>query len=539
VLVMQGRRGGAPTLAASFGFETVELAPDPTPELGPDTNEALAGVYERFLVGGERVGRILRIAGEDHFSGIVPLRDARGELAGIMIVAEPTAVLGATQREVNQVLFLITVGVIGLAFGLALVAAGRITRPLVKLTGAARRVSAGDLDAKAVVGGEDEVADLAVAFNSMTDSVTGMTEELRLAATEQSQLRARLETVVNSMGDGLIAVDDDGRVVTYNPAAGAIIGVPRSRVVGKPLREVLTGRDERGRRLGARGSSPNGIAFVGRPDGSEVPVSITTSPLRDGQGTRLGRVYVLRDMSREHEVDRMKREFLANVSHELRTPLTPIIGYSEIITKRTLPPGKTKEFAGDILDSARRLERIVAMLVDFSAIEAGRMAVDVEPTPLGPLVKEAVATAGHRQGKHKFTAKVAPGLPPALVSPSLFKRTLAELLDNAVKYSPKGGRVTVALAKAPGPGRRMLEVAVTDQGIGIEPANLASIFHDFSQVDASDTRAFGGLGLGLTFVKRVAEAQGGTISAESKAGKGSTFSFTVPAADTKSRKSKR
>lgn len=533
VVVMQGRRGGAPTLAASYGFGTV------TPVLSSVTNESLAEVYQGFLAGEERAGRDLRIDGEDHFSGIVPLRDAREVLAGILIVAEPTAVLGVTQREVNQVLFLITVGVIGLAFGLALIAAGRITRPLVTLTGAARRVSAGDLDAKAVVGGEDEVADLAIAFNSMTDSVTGMTEELRLAATEQSQLRARLETVVNSMGDGLIAVDDDGRVVTYNPAAGSIVGVPRSRVVGKPLREVLKGRDDRGRRLGARGSSPNGIAFVGRPDGSEVPVSITTSPLRDGQGTRLGRVYVLRDMSREHEVDRMKREFLANVSHELRTPLTPIIGYSEIMTKRSLPTAKAKEFAGDILDSARRLERIVAMLVDFSAIEAGRMAVDVEPTPLAPIVKAAVAKAGGRHGKHRFTAKVAPGLPPALVSPTLFTRTLAELLDNAVKYSPKGGRVTVALSKASGTGRRMLEVSVTDQGIGIEPANLARIFQDFSQVDASDTRAFGGLGLGLTFVKRVAEAQGGTISAESKAGKGSTFSFTVPAADTKSRKSKR
>jgi two-component system sensor histidine kinase ChiS len=110
---------------------------------------------------------------------------------------------------------------------------------------------------------------------------------------------------------------------------------------------------------------------------------------------------------------------------------------------------------------------------------------------------------------------------------------LSELLGNAVKYSPKGGRVSVAVDKSPGPGRRMLDVAVSDQGIGIEDEHLASIFQDFSQVDASDTRPFGGLGLGLTFVKRIAEAQGGSISAESRAGKGSTFSFTVPAADNK------
>jgi signal transduction histidine kinase len=309
-------------------------------------------------------------------------------------------------------------------------------------------------------------------------------------------------------------------------------------VVGKPLREVLRGRDERGRRLGARGWSSNGLAFVGRPDGTEVPVAITSSPLRDGQGTRLGRVFVLRDMSREHEVERMKREFLSNVSHELRTPLTPIIGYSEIMVRRKLPLDKSKEFAGSILDSARRLERIVAMLVDFSAIEAGRLAVDLEPTPLAPLIKDAVDKAMVRYPKRRFTTRVARGLPPALVSPTLVTRMLTELLDNAVKYSPKGGRVTVAVDRSTGTGRRMLEVSVTDQGIGIEPDNLARIFQDFSQVDASDTRAFGGLGLGLTFVKRIAEAHGGAVSAESRAGKGSTFSFSVPAADTRSRKRK-
>lgn len=531
-LAFVGRRGGPPALAATAGFQG-------PPSIPASTEDALAEAFQGFLQGDDPFGTTISLDGEDHFAAIAPLQRTNDPSpVGLLVVAEPAAVLAVTQRQVNQVLFLITVAVIGLAFGLALIAAGRITRPLVTLTSAARRVSAGDLDAKAEVGGEDEVADLATAFNRMTDSVTGMTEELRLAATEQSQLRARLETVVNSMGDGLIAVDDDGRVVTYNPAAGAIVGVPRSRVVGKALREVLRGRDERGRRLGARGWSPNGLAFVARPDGKEVPVAITSSPLRDAQGTRLGRVYVMRDMSSEHQVERMKREFLANVSHELRTPLTPIIGYSEIMTRRELPMSKSKEFAGSILDSARRLERIVAMLVDFSAIEGGRMSVDLEPTPLGPLVKEAVNKAASRNPKHRFTTRVARGLPPALVSPLLFQRVLAELLDNATKYSPKGGKVVVQVDKSAGPGRRMLQVAVTDQGIGIEPDKLAGIFQDFSQVDASDTRAFGGLGLGLTFVKRIAEAHGGSISAESKSGKGSTFSFTVPTADTRTRKPK-
>jgi signal transduction histidine kinase len=113
----------------------------------------------------------------------------------------------------------------------------------------------------------------------------------------------------------------------------------------------------------------------------------------------------------------------------------------------------------------------------------------------------------------------------------MFRRMLDELLDNAVKYSPEGGAIRVGVAARNAGTRRMLRIDVSDRGIGIEPEDLARIFQDFSQVDASDTRAFGGLGLGLTFVKRLAEAHGGQIEAESEPGRGSTFSFTVPAAD--------
>jgi PAS domain S-box-containing protein len=425
----------------------------------------------------------------------------------------------------------VTVAVIGLAFVLALLAARRITRPLVILTGAARRVQAGDLATKAEVRGEDEVADLAGAFNRMTDSVTEMTAELRDAAAEQARLRGRLETVVNSMGEGLIAVDDRDRVVTYNPAAGAIIGLPRNEVVGRPLREILTGRGADGGSIGGEREAA-GLAFVDRPDGGQVPVVITSSPLQGADGVRLGRVYVIRDMTREHEVDRMKREFLSNVSHELRTPLTPIVGYSELLTKRAVPPEKAKEFAGGILEAARRLERIVAMLVDFSAIEAGRITLSARPTELGRAIEESVSAWRSRSRKHRFNMEIHPDAPPALVNPALFGRVLDELLDNAVKYSPEGGPVTVRLAMEPSVNGRMLRVDVADQGIGIEPEDLARIFQDFRQVDASDTRPFGGLGLGLTFAKRLVEAHGGRVAATSEPGEGSTFTLTLPAADT-------
>jgi signal transduction histidine kinase len=135
-------------------------------------------------------------------------------------------------------------------------------------------------------------------------------------------------------------------------------------------------------------------------------------------------------------VERMKREFLSNVSHELRTPLTPIIGYSELMTRRDLSSGQTREFSESILEAARRLERIVAMLVDFSAIEAGRIPAATEPLQVRSVVEEALATWRARSDRHRFDTEVADELPPAEVNPTLFRRMLDELLDNAVKYSP-------------------------------------------------------------------------------------------------------
>ncbi|HEX2029816.1 MAG TPA: ATP-binding protein [Actinomycetota bacterium] len=527
-------RGRAPALVASTYGRPAGDGPLISPRV-------LSAAFDRFLAGGGIQRRVLDIGRSEHFAAIAPLTREDGLVVGVLVVSEPTTLLGATQTQVNRVLFLLTLAVIAVAFVMAVMLARRITRPLVGLTRAARRVQAGDLEARAQPRGEDELADLAHAFNRMTESVAGMTAELREAAEEQARLRARLETVVNSMGDGLIAVNDDGRVVTYNPAAGSIVGLPRSRVLGKPLQEVLHGRDADGRAIRSTRTVPTGMVFVRKPSGDEVPVAISSSPLMDGAGDPLGRVYVLRDMSREYEVERMKSEFLSNVSHELRTPLTPIIGYSEILHRRQVPSKRAQEFAGGILESARRLERIVAMLVDFSAIEGGRMAVTTEPTPLRPVITRAVERWRDRSPRHRLVARVRPGLPPANVDVPLINRILDELIDNAIKYSPQGGKVAVAVGVEDGRrgtrrNKRMLRVDVTDQGIGIEPEDIARIFQDFRQVDASDTRAFGGLGLGLAFVKRVVEAHGGTISATSQPGKGSSFTFTLPAADKATRR---
>lgn len=520
-----------PQPVADLGFRSDPRAPGllPTGVLGSIT----ADVSQ--IGGSER--RSIRLGGAPHFASFVPLLRPDGSMVAILMAAEPAAVLGETERAVNRVIFLVTVGVVGLAFLASVYVGRRISRPVRALTGAARRVQEGDLEAKAPVGGVDEVGDLARTFNRMTDSIAVMTGDLREAAAEQARLRGRLETTVNSMSDGLLAVDGDGIVVTCNQAAAEILGQGAEDTEGRHLRESLTLLGPEHEEIHLDGELPAGeTTFVRQTGGRDVPVAISSGELRGDDGQPLGHVYVLRDMTREHEIERMKSEFLSNVSHELRTPLTPIIGYSEILQRREVPKARAAEFATGILQSAKRLERIVAMLVDFSAMEGGRLAIAAEPVPVRPLVTEVLDEWRERTDRHEIEAEVPGDLPDALADVQLVRRTLDELLDNAVKYSPDGGTITVSVAPQNSARRRMLRFDVSDEGIGIEPDELPGIFEDFRQVDASDTRTFGGLGLGLAFVKRLVEAQGGLIEVVSAPGEGATFTFTVPAADTGARR---
>lgn len=476
----------------------------------------------------------LTVFGEGSYAtAFGPISSVGGAPVGTLIISNPARVVVRAREGLTGALFIVAMAAGAVAVVLAWLSGRRITRPIQELTATAGEVREGNLEVVAPVTGEDEVGRLGETFNEMTSSLLRMTNDLREAAVEEHQLRARIETIIQSMADGLVAVDASKRVLAFNRQAENMTGRSADDVIGESIEGVLRAKDSQGQPIhlpvfDLEPGSVDGI-FLENAEGRPVPVTMVSAPLTAEDGEAVGGVLVIRDMSREREVERMKTEFLSNISHELRTPLTPIKGYAEILGRKDIPPHKTEKFVAGILESTTRLERIVQLLVDFSAMEAGRLEPRSTSIDISSLVANLAGEWSGRSDRHVVVADVEKEVPSVLGDERLLKRSLEEVLDNAVKFSPYGGTVRMEVRSTNGNGRSAVLVTVSDEGIGIPPEDLDKVFSDFHQLDGSETRAFGGLGLGLAFVQRIIEAHDGKIWVESRPDEGTTVSIDIPA----------
>jgi signal transduction histidine kinase len=258
---------------------------------------------------------------------------------------------------------------------------------------------------------------------------------------------------------------------------------------------------------------------------------LTAQPLPDG-----GAVLVLLDISELRRLEGVRRDFVANASHELKTPLTAIRGYSETLLDPDLPPELVRRFAATVHSNAHRLQQIVDDLLDLSRIETGGWVVYPEMVDIAALAREAwEATPRGDDGKTiAFVLTVPDDAATALCDPGALRQIFVNLLANAVRYTPDGGRVQVVTARSSPPSgesdKPWLRIEVRDTGSGIPSVHLPRVFERFYRVDPARSREDGGTGLGLAIVKHLVEAHGGSISAESPIGDGTTIRFTLPAA---------
>jgi PAS domain S-box-containing protein len=336
--------------------------------------------------------------------------------------------------------------------------------------------------------------------------------------------RERSYAILANIADGIVAVDRDGKVVLWNQAAEQITGVPVAAALGRTPVEVLQrelASDERG--AGER------LLPVQR-GGEEVWLSLTEAVMRDPVGAVSGRIYAFRDVSSERIVEQMKSDFVSTVSHELRAPLTSIYGFAETLLRRDVLFGEQERetFLGYIASEAQRLTSIVDTLLSVARLEAGDLQVELVPTDLRTVVSDAVTSMRQTAelNGHRFVLELPDKPLSASADREKLSQILTNLLDNAVKFSPGGGTVTVEVAH-----RRSghVEVRVVDEGQGIPEAERERIFSKFHRADSS-TRSPGGAGLGLFIARGLVTAMGGRIWVDSAEGGGSSFAFELPLA---------
>jgi signal transduction histidine kinase/DNA-binding response OmpR family regulator len=232
------------------------------------------------------------------------------------------------------------------------------------------------------------------------------------------------------------------------------------------------------------------------------------------------------------ELDRLKSDLLANVSHELRTPLTAIKGYTDYILERKLGPVSDKQEKGLVVVQRNldRLSKSINALLDFSRMDVGRIALNIQPFLLGPLVDQIHTSLRSELEKKRlaFRADLEPELPAIIADREKVAAVLENLIINAIKFTPDGGSIAVTAARLPGAARPSAEIRVADTGVGIPADQIGKVFNRFHQVDGSSTRRVGGVGLGLAIVKSILEAHGASIEAHSQPGHGTAFRFVLP-----------
>ena len=434
--------------------------------------------------------------------------------------------------------------------------ARRISQPILAIAEAANQVSGGNLNSQAPVLTEDEIGVLAIAFNQMTSQLKASGEQLsdysRTLEQKVEQRTSEIKAIIDNMVDGLVVVDGEDRITQFNPALAGMIGISSKAIAkAKSYAEIFQGEEILNLVTSTR-ENPKQVFTeefslperrIGKAVATSIYREVATSEGSELELNYLGTVILIRDVTTEKEVDRMKTDFISTVSHELRTPLTSVLGFAKLIQKKLdesiFPLIQTDDKKVNrnirqvtenieiIVSEGMRLTKLINEVLDVAKIEAGKMQWNMNTLMITEVIDRAFSATSALFEQKGLTPirETESDLPNIYGNKDRLIQVVINLISNAVKFTEQGN-VTCRVKQTD----KSIVVSVIDQGVGISEPDQPKVFERFKQVGDTLTDKPQGTGLGLPISKEIVEHHGGRIWVESELGKGSTFSFSLPIA---------
>jgi len=448
-------------------------------------------------------------------------------LLGFVRVSLPLSTIDDKLAQLRLIVIFAAAVAAAAALLLGLYFAQAFIDPLTEMTEIAEAISRGDYEKRITINQNDEVGKLGEAFNRMAKSSAGRMTEI---TTE----RNRLAMIITGMTEGVIAVDQQQKIIHINHAAARLLQLSMTHSIGQPIWEQVRITEIMEALEQAISSRDTVKTQMRRPGkGDDQVVDIYAAVLIDEQdsqhrGTLSGAIIVFNDISELDRLERVRRDFVANASHELKTPITAIRGIAEtILGDEEMNADVKRSFVGKINTQSKRLSALVSDLMALSRLESAQNSSQFHPLDLTALTRQSIAAIKSACGEKQLTIHTQMASQEALMiagDKQAIGQLIDNLLSNAVEYTPTGGLITVTLARQVD----RVELLIADSGVGISQQYQQRIFERFYRVDKARSRELGGTGLGLSIVKNIVEQHGGSITVESQPGKGSTFTVSLP-----------